>query len=361
MTAESASPGINPERVEEIATRAFTYIGGAAVSGLIYLGDRLGLYRALAQHGPCTSEEFAAATGLNERWLREWLRGQAAAGLIDNSGEQFSLSPEAYLVLVDENTPASAIGAFDSFPELNRVFDELPEAFRTGQGLTYDDGGPATARQVERLLGPWNRSALVSEALPKVPGLVEKLQAGARVGDIGCGAAVGSTAVAQAFPNSEVHGYDNSVHALERARNNIASAGVANCHVHNSDDEPIPQDESFDVFLVLDALHDMTRPDLAMRAVRGALKPDGIWFIVDVDAPEDWHENLQHPLGAMLYAFSIQACMSSALSSPDGLGLGTVGLPESKLFGMLREAGFTRMARVPGLEHPFNAYYYAQP
>ncbi len=360
MTAPTARQELNPEKIEELAFKAFTYLGGAVVAGMIYLGDKLGLYAALSQ-GPATSGEFAERTGLNERWVREWLRGQVAAGLIENDGETFSLSPEGYLVLVDESTPASAIGGFDHFPESFSALLELTESFRTGIGRTYDSGGEATASSIERMLGPWNRSALVSEALPAVPGMLEKLGAGAKVGDIGCGAGAGDIAVAKAFPQCEVHGYDNSRFALERANSHVAEQGLANVRFHDSDRDPIPQDGSFDVFLVLDALHDMSRPDLAMRAVRGALKPDGIWFIVDVNSNDDWHDNLQHPLSPMMYGFSIMTCMSSATSTPDGLGLGPAGLPESKLFAMLREAGFTRMARVPGLDHPFNAYYYAQP
>jgi ubiquinone/menaquinone biosynthesis C-methylase UbiE len=351
---------MNPEKIEEIALKAFTYLSGATVAGMIYLGDRLGLYRSLSE-GPATSAEFAERTGYHERWVREWLRGQVAAGLIENEGETFSLSPEGYLVLVDENTPASAIGAFDHYPEQIAVLGELDESFRSGIGHNYDYLGAAGASAIERMLGPWNRSALVSEGLPAVPGLLEKLQAGAKIGDIGCGSGAGDIAIAKAFPNCEIHGYDNSRFALERANGHVAEEGLTNITFHNADADPIPQDSSFDVFLVLDALHDMNRPDLAMTAVRGALQPDGIWFIVDVNANDDWHDNLQHPLAAMMYSFSIMTCMSSSSCTPDGLALGTVGLPDSKLFAMLRDAGFTRMGRVPGLEHPFNAYYYAQP
>ncbi len=358
MTAPTTE--LNPEKIEEIAGRAFGYLAGAIVSGMIYLGDRLGLYAALSE-GPATTEEFALRTGLNERWVREWLRGQVAAGLVENDGETFSLSPEGGLVLVDENTPASAIGAFDHFPEGLLLLTKLPDSFRTGIGLRYDEGGPETASSIERMLGPWNRSALIDEALPAVPGLVEKLRDGAKVGDIGCGSGAGDIAIARAFPRTEVHGYDNSRFALARGNAHVADEGLSNVTFHNSDTDPIPEDGSFDVFLVLDALHDMNRPDLAMKAVRGALKPDGVWFIVDVEAQDDWHDNLAHPMAPLMYGYSILTCMSSATCTPDGLGLGPAGLPESKLFAMLRDAGFTRMGRVQGLEHPFNAYYYAQP
>src|SRR5688572_2884055 len=160
MAAPTAPSEINPEKVEELALKAFGYLSGATVAGMIYLGDRLGLYKSLGE-GPATSDDFAARTGLHERWVREWLRGQVAAGLIENDGEVFSLSPEGYLVLVDENSPASAIGAFDHLPDQIAVLTKLDDSFRTGIGLNYDSGGEAGASAIERMLGPWNRSALV--------------------------------------------------------------------------------------------------------------------------------------------------------------------------------------------------------
>src|SRR5690606_10947062 len=120
------------------------------------------------------------------------------------------------------------------------------------------------------------------------------------------------------------------------------------------DTEPIPADGSFDLFIVTDALHDMARPDLAMKAVRRALKPDGTWFIVEINCADDWHGNLENPVAPAMYAFSVMTCLASSASQPDGLALGTAGLPQGKLFAMLRDAGFTRMAQVPGIQHPLN-------
>src|SRR5687768_8732726 len=155
MSVQTGAPSIDPRKVEALAMTAFNALGGAVVSGMIYLGDQLGLYRALSASGPVTSEALATRTGLNERWVREWLRGQAAAGLIENDGEKFSLSPEGHLVLVDESTPASAIGAFEAYPQAFNVLDKLPQAFKSGVGLPYDDVGPGLASQIERMMAPW--------------------------------------------------------------------------------------------------------------------------------------------------------------------------------------------------------------
>jgi 2-polyprenyl-3-methyl-5-hydroxy-6-metoxy-1,4-benzoquinol methylase len=353
---------IDEARVEQLAETVFGYLSGAIVSGMVYLGDELGLYRALRDAAPVTSEQLAERTGLNERWVREWLRGQAASGLLEYRGsDRYELSAEGALVLADEDNPASLIGAFSDFPSQMRALEKALGSFRTGIGFTYDDGGEGVARSVERMLGPWNKTLLISEALPKLEGVVARLEAGAKVADVGAGGAVADVAMAKAFPNSQFHAYDNSVHALARARENVKQAGVSNVFIHNVDEEPLPDDGSFDLITCLDCLHDMARPDLAAAAIRRAIKPDGIWFIVDIESSPNFEENLENPLAPLMYGFSIITCMASSASTPDGLALGTVGLPEPAMRDLAKAAGFTRFQRVPGLEHPFNAYYEARP
>lgn len=358
----TALASIETGLIEKRAELAFGYLGGAIASGMIYLGDRMGLYRALVGAGPVTSQELADRTGLSERWLREWLQQQAAADILDYRGEgRFELTEEGRLLFVDEANPASVIGLFGELPSVMGMFDRLPKAFRTGIGYTYDDGGPAMARTLERELGPWNRSALIDEALPKVGDVVAKLEAGVKVADVGCGAAAAIVALGQRFPKSEFHGYDNSLNALRLAHQAIHDAGVTNVFVHDSDVDRLPEEPTFDIVLTLDCLHDMTRPDLAAAAIRKAIKPEGTWFIVDVDCKSTFEENMENPLAPMLYGFSVMLCMSSSASSKDGMALGTVGLPEPKMQELVEAAGFRSFARVPGLTHPFNAYYEAHP
>lgn len=357
MTTGS-TPAIDPGRVERVAEAAFGYLSGAVVASMIYLGDELGLYRSLQGAGAVTAEEAAKRTGLNERWVREWLLGQAAAGLIEHRGDgRFELTGEAALVLADEENAASLLGAFSDLPEQLQAAKRARDSFRTGVGFTYDDGGVGVARSVERMLGPWNKTLLITEALPKLGGVVEKLERGARVADIGCGAAIADVAMARRFPNSEFHGYDDSKYALERARANIRDAGVSNVFVHDIAVEALPVDASFDLVTCLDCLHDMARPDLAAAAVRKAIKPDGTWFIVDIECSPDFVENLANPMAPLMYSYSILTCMASSSSTLDGLALGTLGLPEPRMRELAMTAGFSRFQRVPGLEHPFNAYY----
>src|SRR5712691_7023968 len=219
---------LNPEKVQDFAQHVIGYLGGAAVASLVYLGDRLGLYRQLDGAGALSSAELAARTHLNERWVREWLYAQASAGLIKYSGEgKFRLPPEHAAVLADESHPAYLAGGFTQVLSLLETSKRLPDAFRTGRGLTYDDLGEEHAIGMERFLSPWLRANLVPVVLPSLAGVTGKLRAGAKVADIGCGAGRAALAVAAAFPASDIHGYDNSTVAIELANRNKEAAGVS--------------------------------------------------------------------------------------------------------------------------------------
>ena len=357
MTAERPDPDPS-EKTRLFAFKVWQYKQGESVSLMIHLGDRLGLYRSLAGAGPMSAGELADATGLQERWLLEWLRSQAAAGLLDSGdGERFELSPEAEEVLADEsNSLWFAAGAFQGGAAAPGVADRLADAFRTGIGLTYDDQGPSAAHTVERMLGPWSRLSLVPTILPALDGVVDRLRAGARVADVGCGAGVAVLAMAQAFPASRFEGYDPSVHAIDRARANLAQAGVENATFHRSGAASLPSSPTYDLVLTLDCLHDMPHPTEATAAIRRSLKDDGTWLIKEIRSSPVWAQNLRNPLLAMMYATSVTSCMSSALSEPDGEGLGTLGLPGDRLEAMCRAAGFGRFA-VHDFDDPANLYY----
>ena len=356
------APKIDIEKAKKTAEQVFGLLGGALVSAMIYLGDRLGLYQALNGAGAVTSEELARKTGLHERWIREWLHGQAAANLIDYKGEgRFALSLETAVVLADESSPLFLGGAFCAIPQQMAVLNLLPESFKSGVGLTYDQMGPEVNRGVERLLAPWFRTQLVPSALPKLDGVVAKLHAGAKVADIGCGSGVALIEMAKAYPRSQFHGYDIAKIPLARAAENAKSAGVKNVILHDAGADPLAGDASYDFITTFDCLHDMTRPDLVMKAIRKAIKPDGTWLIADVHGMPTFEQNLkENPLAPFLYGISVICCMSSALSEPGGLGLGTLGLPEPVARKMTAEAGFTRFT-TRDFENPINAYYEVRP
>jgi 2-polyprenyl-3-methyl-5-hydroxy-6-metoxy-1,4-benzoquinol methylase len=363
-TTRTIDPLASPveSSVRDFLKLVFGQLSGLVTSGMIYLGHHLGLYGAMQDAPPTTSEELAQKTGLHERWVREWLRGQAAARLIDYDGDgRFHLSPVAALVLANDASPAFAAGAFAALPQQLGVLEQLLDSFQTGIGLPYDTFGPQGARGIEGMAGPWFRTMLVPFALPRLSGVSERLAAGAKVADIGCGTGIALIEMAKAFPRSEFHGYDISTHALaeaERKRHEVRSANVA---FHHAEREPLPEDGSFDFITTFDCIHDMTHPEAVMRSIRKALKADGTWLIADINAKPTFEENLEkNPMAAMMYGFSVLSCLSSSLSHPDGAGLGTLGFSEPTARAMTAAAGFTRFTR-HDFANPVNAYYEVRP
>jgi SAM-dependent methyltransferase len=349
------------EAVARFSFLVWSYKQGELVSLLIHLGDRLDLYKAMDGAGPHTALGLAHATGLHERWLLEWLRGNAAAGLLaSDDGLTFELLPEGAAVLADEHDSLRfAAGAFTA-PLDPSVVDELADAFRTGRGLPYDRLGPSAAHRTERMLGPWARLALVPDIIPALEGVHEKLERGAKVADIGCGAGVALTALAEAYPESTFHGYELSRNALNRANARIAAMGLDNVELYDRRAEDVPPGRGYDLVLTFDCLHDMTRPADAARAIRAAIADDGTWLIKDIRCADDWAANRKNPMLAMFLGFSVSSCLSSAMSEPDGAGLGTIGLPPSVAERLVRDAGFTRFEE-RDFDDPANLFYVVRP
>ena len=348
---------IDPDELKRFSFNVWNFKQGEMVSLMIHIGDRLGLYRALTGAGPVTAAQLAERTGLQERWLLEWLRGQAAARLLDsNDGQRFELSPVGAAVLADEDgSLAFAAGAFTD-PIPTATIDKLVDAFRTGIGLSYEELGPNAAHRTERMLGPWVRQALVPQILPALDGVVDKLRQGAVAADVGCGGGLAVAAMAEAFPDSEFHGYDPSAHAIGRCREKIAAQNLGNLKAFVAGGEALPSEPTYDFVITFDCVHDMTRPAEVIAAIRRALKPDGTWLIKDIRSTPDFRENMRNPMLAMFYGFSVSACMSSALSEPDGAGLGTLGFNPVVAESMVRDAGFSRF-RQHDFDDPANLYY----
>jgi 2-polyprenyl-3-methyl-5-hydroxy-6-metoxy-1,4-benzoquinol methylase len=351
----------DPDEVARFAFRVWSYKQGEMVSLLIHLGDRLGLYRALDGAGEITADELAAQTGLHPRWLREWLRGNAAAELLtSDDGERFKLTAVGAAVLTrEEDSLQFAAGAFGPPPD-PAVVEDLADAFRTGTGLPYDRHGHAGVHQTERMLGPWARLSLVPTIVPALDGVSDRLAEGTRVADVGCGAGVALTTLAEAFPRSTFHGYELSRLAVERARARAADAGLTNVEIIDRRAEDLPQRGDYSLVLTFDCLHDMTRPDAAAAAIRRAIADDGTWLVKEIRCDDTWAGNRRNPMLAMFLGFSIASCMSSALSEPDGAGLGTIGLPPRALEQLAGDAGFTRF-RMHDFEDPANLYYEIRP
>jgi SAM-dependent methyltransferase len=368
VTTPPAPP--SDEQIGLFAFQVASQMSGAVTAAMIHLGDRLGLYRALHAAGrPLTAGELAAATGLVERWVREWAYNQAAAGLLvadtagagEGAGERFSLAPGAVPVLVDEGHDMFLAGMFHQFPQTMARLDGLPDSFRTGIGHDYDAQGPEAAVGIERGFGPWIGAHLVADVLPLLDGVVDRLTAGTAVADVGCGSGGALLEMAKAFPASRFAGYDISQHALARAGERLAGSGLGNVAFHDPRREPLPGDGSLGLVTTFDCLHDMTDPASVAASIRRALADDGTWLVADIKAYDTFAENVErNPMAAMMYGTSVLTCMASALSEPGGAGLGTLGLSAARAESMARGAGFTRFRRLD-VDHPVNAFYEIRP
>ncbi len=353
---------MDSDALAALSLRVWGYKQGEVVGLMIHLGDQLGLYRAMAGRGPLRADELAALTGLHARWLLEWLRCQGAAGLVETAdGDRFELTPEGAAVLANDNESVFfAAGAFTGAALPTEVIPRLADAFRTGRGLSYEDLGPSAAHAVERCTAPWTKVVLVPQILPALSGVVERLTAGARVADVGCGSGVALVALATAYPASRFEGYDPSTHALDRAGEKVAEAGLTNVVLHCAPAAGLPAEPTYDFMLTLDCVHDMPRPAEAIAAIRRSLRPDGTWLIKDIRSAATWAENLRNPMLALMYGTSVATCMSSALSEPGGAGLGTLGLHPELAEQMCREAGFATFT-VHDFGDPANLYYEVRP
>jgi SAM-dependent methyltransferase len=368
MTTErSETSGLpDPDRLRMFAFLVFTKLEGAVTSGMIHLGDRLGLFAEMAKAGSyLTSDELAARLGLHPRWVLEWIHNQAAARIVDvrhdPDADRFGLSPEAAIVLADENHPAFGMGMFHRLPQTMNSLQVLPESFRTGIGHDYDSHGPDGAVGIERSFEPWSRSHLLPTVLPAVEGIIDRLESGAVVADIGCGAGGAAIRMGRAFPKSRVVGYDISRFALDRAVDRKNREAVDNVEFRDPRRDPLPEDGSLDFVTAFDCIHDMTHPLDVMRSIRRSLKDDGVWLLVDIKALDTFAETMvKNPMASLMYGISVMSCMSSAMSVPGGAGLGTLGFPESKAREMTAEAGFSRFKRLD-IDHSLNAFYEVRP
>lgn len=354
---------MDQKKLQMLSFLVFTKLEGAVTTGMIHLGDKLGLYAAMrAADEPLHSDELARRAGLHERWVREWAYNQAAARIIDcDEDERFSLSEEAAAVLATPDHPAYGMGMFHRFPNTMDTLRAMPESFRTGLGYDYDSHGPEAAVGIERSFEPWNRTNLLPVVLPVLDGVTERLAAGTTVADVGCGAGGALLLMAGAFPNSRFLGYDISHFALNRAEEKRLEADASNVSFHDPRVEPLPADGSVGFITTFDCVHDMTHPFEIMKTLRRAITPDGAWLLVDIKAHDTFALNAsENPMASLMYGISVLSCMSSAMSTPDGAGLGTLGLSAAKAEEMARAAGFSRFRRLD-IDHPVNAFYEIRP
>jgi len=348
------------EDTEILTERLVAHKTGEMASLMLHLGLRLGLLEALRGESAVHVDELRRRTGLHRRWLLEWLRQQAASGVVEYVDEErFRLPDEMAEILLDPES-TGYVGWLFQAPVVGAGTDRLAEAFRTGLGMSWDDHGEEGAHLVAASTLAQHR-LLASQVLPLMDGVVSTLERGADAIDVGCGSGIAITELAKAFPRSRFVGIDPSPTALEHARLRVKQAGLANVELRLGSAEDLDDSRRFCFAMVLDCIHDMTHPQEAMTAIRRAITDDGVFLVKDVRCGDTLKENLEHPMGGLLYGISIAFCMSSSMSKPDGAGLGTLGLSASAARSLAEQAGFRRFRTLDYEEDPLNAFYEIRP
>jgi SAM-dependent methyltransferase len=352
-------PTIDEVKLEAFVGQAVVDMG-AAISGLLlHIGDRLGLYKAMAGAGPITSATLAQRTGTTERYVREWLANQAAGGYViyDPADGSYELPPEQAMVFADEESPVFLAGAFETIASCYADHDVFVDAFRSGAGVGWHAHDHRLFSGVVRLFRPGYAAHLVDEWLPALDGVIEKLRAGASVADVGCGLGASTVIMAQAFERSTFVGFDIHEPSIQQARAAAVQAGVdqrTTFEVATAKDFP---GSGYDLVCLFDALHDMGDPVGAARHIRQAMTPDGTLLLVEPQAGDAVEQNL-NPVGRAFYGLSTVICTPGSLAQEVGLGLGGQA-GERRLTAVLREAGFSHVHRAT--ETPFNIILEATP
>ena len=343
------------ERIFKAAVATFDLYG-------IYLGDRLGLYRVLADRGPSTSAELAEAAGINERYAREWLEHQAASGILAVDEDwRFSLPPGHDEVLLDETSLNFSTSLAQSAVACVRPIDEVVGAFRSGDGLTFDGYGVDGRLSQARSTRPMFENLLGSEWLPAVPEVHARLTADplARVADVACGSGWSSISIARAYPKVSVDGIDLDEASIEDARRSLAGSGVEErVRFHNLDAADASFAHRFDLVTIFEALHDMPRPVDVLRTIRRMLTDGGPVLIAD-ERTEDSFTAPSTDRERLYYGFSILACLPSGMVGPDAAGTGTVMRVET-LRRYATEAGFSGVDVLP-IENDAWRFYLLRP
>src|SRR6202011_5903656 len=323
MAAQAQTRPIDPEKLNALLGQAVQDMGAALHAALIVIGDRLGLYRAMADGKAVTPAELAAQTGTSERYVREWLNANAASGYVtyDPATGRYTLPPEQAVALAVENSPAFLPGAFQIVSSCFHDADKIEAAFRTGEGVGWHEHHHDLFHGTERFFRPGYIANLTSSWIPALEGVEAKLKAGAKVADIGCGLGASTILMAKEFPQSEFYGFDYHEGSIKLARDAAEREGVADridFEVASAKEYP---GTGYDFVAFFDCLHDMGDPRGAAAHVRSTMRPDGTWMIVEPFA-EDATEGNFNPVGRVYYSASTLLCVPGSLSQEVGAALG---------------------------------------
>jgi 2-polyprenyl-3-methyl-5-hydroxy-6-metoxy-1,4-benzoquinol methylase len=358
MTATTNTPrALDEDRLNALLGQAVGEFGATANAALVVIGDRLGLYRQLAADGPLTPAELAVRTGTAERYVREWCNAQAASGWIFHEDGRYGMSPEQALMFADPGSPAFVGGAFQLALGAAESREHIAEAFQSGSGFGWGEHHHDVIEGCRRFFEPGYQANIVQAWIPALDGVHEKLLAGGRIADVGCGQGASTIIMAKAYPNATVEGTDLHDGSIEEARRLAQEAGVGDRVSFSVAAADALLAAGYDLVTSFDCLHDMGDPAAVARHVRAALAPGGTWMIVEPRAGDSVPENL-NPVGRAYYAFSTLLCTPSSLSQEGGLALGAQA-GEARLREVLASAGLTSVRRAA--ETPFNLVLEARP
>jgi 2-polyprenyl-3-methyl-5-hydroxy-6-metoxy-1,4-benzoquinol methylase len=354
-TTTAKPPELDQAKLEAFVERVVLDVGTAMRGALSYIGDRLGIFKALADAGPVTPAELAERTGLHERYLREWLGSMATAEYVeyDAAEGRYHLPPEHALPLADEEFPFFTGGILQMVVPTVTVAPKVADAFRTGGGVTQDEYSPEMYEAIERLTAPWYKHHLVQTWIPELAGVQEKLEAGGRVLDVGCGSGRAAVTIAKAFPHARIAGVDVHPGSIERARARAEAEGVGDRVAFEVGDGADLEAVAYDLITTFDVVHDSVDPVGLMSGIREGLSENGSFLMLEMNASGDVAEN-GNPLGRFLYNVSTLYCMTTSLAH-DGAGIGAC-MGQHKAEELAAESGYSNFRRLP-IEDPFSVLY----
>ncbi|MGH8669274.1 MAG: class I SAM-dependent methyltransferase [Burkholderiales bacterium] len=344
------------EKTKRVAEQVFRDMAGAMTAGMVYVGTRTGLFRTMQGKGALRLEEVVRASGLQARYVEEWLKGMASAGYLDYepATQAYTLSEEHAYFLASDGSDHFAGGMFEMVPVLMRVAPQVVEAFSKGGGVPFEDFGPECVSALDLINRGQYEHRFTDYWLQALPETVAKLQAGGRMLDVGCGSGRVCVAFAKAFPQAEIVGIDPDAESIRRAR---AADQDSRIVFEVKGTSGMQVDEGFDLVTICDCIHDLAEPVQTLREIRALLKPDGTLFVVEPKAADRLEDN-RHAVATMFYGFSLFHCMTQSLAR-GGPGLGTCMGPRTAQ-KLLREAGFSRFEILP-LKSQVNLFYAARP
>ncbi|MBV9072984.1 MAG: class I SAM-dependent methyltransferase [Acidobacteria bacterium] len=350
----TTSPDLN--QALQFAFKVVGDLAAAMNTPLIYIGDRLGIFKAMADGKPVTSEELAQKTGLTERYIREWMKAMIAGEYLiyDPDTMRARLSPEHALVLAQDGSPVFLMGLAQMIPDHYNIIPKMIERFQHGGGVPYSDYTHDTFEGTERLFETGYNNFLANAWIPAMPTVHEKLRNGAKVADVGCGRGKALVNLAKAYPNSKYVGYDNYGPNIAYGNELAKQQGLAGrLHFEERSANLLPQSGDFDLIMTCDCLHDMVSPETCARSIHGALKPDGTWFCIEPNMRDNVQDNI-NPLGKLFYSVSTLQCMTCSLAY-GGAGYGA-GMGEGNVRRVAQLAGFSKFQKL-AIDNPFNQFF----